>query len=186
MYQNELKRMREQMEKTAEHFRDEIVSLRTGRASPALVEGIMVEYYGQTTPLVQIASISSPSSQMLLIQPWDKNALEPIQKAILQSPLGIAPIVDKDSIRLMLPSMTEERRTGLIKLLDQKVEEARITIRQEREEAMRKVQKMKEEGTLREDDFFKAKSDIQKIVDEFNNEKIRALRDKKEKEIMTV
>lgn len=186
MYHSELKHMREQMEKTVEHFKNETASLRTGRASPALVEGITVEYYGQTTPLVQIASISSPSSQMLVIQPWDKNALEPIQKAILQSPLGIMPIVDKDSIRLTLPSLTEERRAGLIKLLDQKVEEARIAIRQEREDAMRKVQKMKEEGTLREDDFFKAKADIQKIVDEFNNEKIKTLRDKKEKEILTV
>lgn len=186
MYQSELKHMREQMEKTVEHFKNETASLRTGRASPALVEGIMVEYYGQTVPLVHIASISAPSSQMLVIQPWDKNALEPIQKAIVQSPLGIAPIADKDIIRLSLPSLTEERRSGLIKLLDQKVEEARIAIRQEREEAMRKVQKMKEEGTLREDDFFKAKSEIQKTVDEFNNEKIKALRDKKEKEIMTV
>lgn len=178
--------MREQMEKTVEHFKNETASLRTGRASPALVEGITVEYYGQTMPLVQVASISSPSSQMLVIQPWDKNALEPIQKAILQSPLGIMPIVDKDIIRLTLPSLTEERRTSLIKLLDQKVEEARISIRQEREDAIRKVQKMKEEGTLREDDFFKAKSDIQKIVDEFNNDKIKMLRDKKEKEILTV
>jgi len=186
MYQGELKHMREQMEKTAEHFKNETASLRTGRASPALVEGIMVEYYGQTMPMVQIASISAPSSQMLVIQPWDKNALEPIQKAILQSPLGMAPIVDKDIIRLTLPSLTEERRAGLIKLLDQKVEEARIAIRQEREDTMRKMQKMKEEGTLREDDFFKAKSEIQKIVDEFNNDKIKTLRDKKEKEISTV
>ncbi|MBI5913251.1 ribosome recycling factor [Candidatus Azambacteria bacterium] len=186
MHQSELKHMREQMEKTVEHFKSETASLRTGRASPALVEGIVVEYYGQTMPLVQVASISSPSSQMLVIQPWDKNALEPIQKAILQSPLGIAPIVDKDIIRLTLPSLTEERRAGLIKLLDQKVEEARIAIRQEREDAMRKVQKMKEEGTLREDDFFKVKTEIQKIVDEFNNDKIKMLRDKKEKEIMTV
>lgn len=178
--------MKEQMEKTAEHFRNETASLRTGRASPALVEGITVEYYGQTMPLVQVASISAPSSQMLVIQPWDKNALEPIQKAILQSPLGIAPIVDKDIIRLMLPSLTEERRAGLIKILDQKAEEARIAIRQEREDAIRKVQKMKEEGTLREDDFFKAKSEIQKIVDEFNNEKIKTFRDKKEKEILTI
>ncbi|MEK7494168.1 MAG: ribosome recycling factor [Patescibacteria group bacterium] len=186
MYQSELKHMREQMEKTVEHFKNETASLRTGRASPALVEGITVEYYGQTMPLVQVASISCPSSQMLVIQPWDKNALEPIQKAILQSPLGIMPIVDKDIIRLTLPSLTEERRAGLIKLLDQKVEEARISIRQERENTIRKVQKMKEEGTLREDDFFKAKEDIQKIVDEFNNDKIKALRDKKEKEILTV
>lgn len=186
MYHKELAHMKEQMEKTAEHFRNETASLRTGRASPALVEGITVEYYGQTLPLVQVASISTPSSQMLVIQPWDKNALEPIQKAILQSPLGIAPIVDKDIIRLTLPSLTEERRAGLIKILDQKAEEARIAIRQEREDAIRKVQKMKEEGTLREDDFFKAKSEIQKIVDEFNNEKIKAFRDKKEKEILTI
>lgn len=183
-YQDVIREFRVKMDKTLEHFRSEIASLRTGRATPALVEGIKVEYYGQTTPLLQIASVSAPSAQTLVIQPWDKNALEPIQKAILQSPLGLAPVADKDIIRLNVPALTEERRTSLIKILDQKTEEARIALRQEREGAMKKVQKMKEDEAIREDDFFKAKNEIQKAVDEYQTKKMKALRDRKEQEIL--
>lgn len=172
------------MEKALEHFKSDIASVRTGRATPALVEGIQVEYYGQTLPLLQVASISAPSAQTLVIQPWDKNALEPIQKAIMQSPLGIMPIVDKDIIRLTMPSLTQERRGGLIKVLDQKTESARIAVRQERESAIKKIQKMKEDGELGEDDVFKAKNEIQKVVDEYHAQKIKATRDKKEQEIL--
>lgn len=179
-----MKDMRSRMEKAMEHFKGDIAGLRTGRATPALVEGIKVEYYGQTLPILQVASISVPSAQMLVIQPWDKNALEPIQKAIMQSSLGIMPVADKDTIRLTMPSLTQERRAGLIKALDQKTEDARIAIRQERESAIKKIQKMKEEGAFGEDDVFKAKNEIQKVVDEYQTQKIRALRDKKEREIL--
>ena len=184
MYQDVIKGMRAKMDKTAEHFKGEITSLRTGRASPSLVDGIKVEYFGQMLAINALGTISIPSPQTIVIQPWDKNALEPIQKAILQSQLGIAPIADKDAIRLTLPSLTEERRNSLIKLLDQKTEEARIALRQEREDALRKIQKMKEEETIREDDFFRAKSEIQKSMDEYSAQKIKALRDKKEQEIL--
>ncbi|MBI3685532.1 ribosome recycling factor [Candidatus Azambacteria bacterium] len=186
MYQEVIKDMRAKMERTIEHFKNEIASLRTGRASPALVEGIKVEYYGQTLPLIQVASISAPSAQTLVIEPWDKNALEPIQKAIMQSSLGIMPIVDKNLVRLNMPSLTQERRAGLIKLLDQKTEETRVAIRQERESAVKKVQKMKEDEILREDDFFKAKMEVQKIVDEYQTQKVKMIRDKKEQEILHV
>lgn len=182
-YQEVVRDMQGKMVKTLEHFKSETASLRTGRATPALVEGIKVDYYGQLLPMMQVASVSAPSPQMLVIQPWDKNALEPIQKAILQSPLGLAPVVDKDVVRLNLPALTQERRESLIKLLDQKTEEARIAVRQEREAAIKRSQKMKEEGTIGEDDFFKAKSEIQKAVDA-EGEKIKALRDKKEEEIL--
>src|SRR3972149_10954330 len=171
--------MKQKMDKSVEHFKDEIASLPTGRSTPSLVDSIVVEYYGQSMPMLQVASISVPTPQMIVIQPWDKGALEAIQKAILQSPLGIAPIVDKDTVRLSMPALTEERRLGLIKVLDQKVEEAKIAIRQEREDAIKKTQKLKEDSEIREDDFFRAKTEIQKIVDEFNNEKIKAARDKK-------
>ena len=185
MHTKVIAEMKQKMEKSVEHFKDEIASLRTGRATPSLVDSIHVDYYGQSMPMLQVASISVPTPQMIVIQPWDKGALESIQKAILQSPLGLAPIVDKDTVRLSLPALTEERRLALIKILDQKVEEAKIAIRQEREDAIKRTQKMKEDGEIREDDFFRAKTDIQKIVDEFNNEKIKAARDKKEKEILS-
>jgi len=174
------------MEKTLEHFREEIASLRTGRATPSLVDGISVEYYGQNMKINQLANISVLPPSTIVIQPWDKNALEPIQKAILQSPLGIAPIADKDAIRLALPALNQERREALVKILNQKTEEARIALRREREAAIQRAQKMKEDGEIREDDFFRAKERIQKTVDGFNNEKIKDLRDKKEKEILEV
>ena len=174
------------MEKTLEHFREEIASLRTGRATPSLLDGIEVEYYGQTMKINQVASISVLPPNAIVIQPWDKNALEPIQKAITQSSLGIAPIADKDSIRLTLPALNQERREALVKILNQKTEEARVALRRERETAIQRAQKMKEDVEIREDDFFRAKERIQKIVDEFNNEKIKDLRDKKEKEILEV
>lgn len=185
MYQDVVRQMAEKMEKSVTHFKDEIAGLRTGRASPVLVESVKVNYYGQTLPLNQVASISVQSAQTLVIQPWDKNALEPIQKAILESPIGLTPIADKDTIRLNLPALTQERRENLIKLLNQKAEEARIAIRQERENALRAVQKAKEDKKIQEDEFFKAKNEIQKKVDEYNNEKIKPLRDKKEQEILT-
>lgn len=185
MQQDIIKKMTEKMEKTVEHFKNEISSLRTSRATPAIVDSIMVECYGQMMPLSQVASISVASSTTLVITPWDKGTLESIQNAIIKSQLGIAPIADKDGIRLSLPALSQERREALIKLLDQHVEEAKIGIRKEREDAIKQVQRLKEDGDIREDDFFKAKNDIQKIVEQFNNEKIQQLRDKKETEILS-
>ena len=186
MIDEEIKKMTGAMEKTLEHFREEIASLRTGRATPSLVDSVSVEYYGQNMKINQLANISVLPPSTIVIQPWDKNALEPIQKAILQSPLGIAPIADKDAIRLALPALNQERREALVKILNQKTEEARIALRREREAAIQRAQKMKEDGEIREDDFFRAKERIQKTVDAFNNEKIKNLRDKKEKEILEV
>lgn len=184
-HQDILKEMKLKMEKIAEHFKSEIASLRTGRATPSLVDNIKVNYYGQQMTVNQVASISVPQPNMIIIQPWDKNAMEPLQKAIMDSQLGIAPVVDKDIIRLILPALSQERREALVKVLDQKMEEARIGVRKEREDALKHLQMMKEAGELREDDFFRAKDEVQKVVDEFNNEKIKTLRDQKEKEILT-
>ena len=185
MYQDILKEMKLKMEKTAEHFKSEIASLRTGRATPSLVDNIKLNYYGQIMTVNQVASISAPQSNTLIIQPWDKNAIEPLQKAIMESQLGISPVVDKDMIRLVLPALSQERREALIKVLDQKMEEAKVSIRKEREDSLKHFQAMKEDGELREDDFFKAKDEVQKIIDEFNNVKLKNIRDQKEKEILT-
>lgn len=185
MQSDVLKKMTADMGKSIEYFKEEISVLRTGRATPNMLDGVDVDYYGQTMKINQMAAISVLPPNTIVIQPWDKNALDPIQKAITQSSLGIAPIADKDSIRLTLPALNQERREALIKILNQKTEEAKIAIRRERESAIQKLQKLKEDGEIREDDFFKSKDEVQKIVDGFNNDKIKDLRDKKEKEILT-
>ena len=184
MHDDIVKNMAVKMERTLEHFKQEISALRTGRATISLLDGITAEYYGQPTPLNQLATLAVVPPNMIVIQPWDKTAMEPIQKAITQSALGIAPIADKDSIRLTMPALSEERRAMLVKTLNQHAEEARIAVRREREDALRHAQKLKEDGEMKEDDFFRTKNDIQKTVDEFTNEKIKGLRDAKEQEIL--
>ncbi|TSC80927.1 MAG: ribosome recycling factor [Parcubacteria group bacterium Gr01-1014_29] len=168
-----------------EWFRSEIASLRTGRASPALLEDLEVEYYGAKTPLKHIASISTPDARSLVIQPWDKAALEAIAKAIENSPLYIVPIADGDHIRLTLPQLTEERRKDLLKILSAKAEEARVRSRRVRDEAWKDVQAAEKEKTISEDEKFRAKDELQKKMDGFNTE-LENVREKKEKEIMEV
>lgn len=168
-----------------EHLKNESASLRTGRASPALVEDLEVEYYGAKTPLKALASIASPEPRQIVIQPWDKNVLGPIQKAIQSSPLGINPIAGKDMIRLVIPSLTEERRKELIKLLGRHLEDARIQVRREREDALKEIDRKEKAKEISEDEKFRKKDEIQKMVDEANK-KIGEIGSAKEKEIMTV
>lgn len=176
---------RQKLEKIIEHLKIEITGLRTGRATPALVENLEVDYYGSKTPLKAVASISSPEPRQLVIQPWNKGALPAIEKAIQISPLGINPIADKDSIRLSIPALTEERRKELVKILGKFIEEARIKVRRDREDFFRQVDREEKEKKISEDEKFRQKSEIQKLVDEINK-KIEELGKNKEKEIMTV
>lgn len=168
-----------------EHLKSEIVSLRTGRATSALVEDLEVEYYGSKTPLKAIAAISTPDPRTLVIQPWDKNAMQPIEKAIQVSPLGLNPVADRDVIRLTIPMLTEERRKDLTKLLGRMVEDARIAVRKEREDALRAIDVQLKAKEISEDDRFRQRNDIQKQVDELNK-KIEDVALTKEKEIMGV
>src|SRR5437762_2599764 len=121
--------LKEKLNKAIEHLKQEVASLRTGRASPALVEDIEADYYGTKTAIKALGSISTPEPRQILIQPWDKGAIQPIEKAIQASGLGLNPVVDGIVIRLNLPQLTEERRKDLIKILKQKTEEVRISIR---------------------------------------------------------
>lgn len=164
-------------------YKNDISTIRTGRATPALVEDVLVEYYGQKMRIKELATITAPEPRSLLIQPWDKGALEPISGAIRKSEVGLSPVVDGATIRLNIPSLTEERRKDFIKLLKQKTEETRVKIRKVREEIWDKIQEMEEEGDIREDDKFKGKEDLQKMVDEYNS-KIEELEKKKEAELM--
>lgn len=168
-----------------EHFGVESSKLRTGRANPALVEGISVDYYGTRTPLQQIASISIPEARQIFIQPWDKGAIPLIESAIRESDLGLNPGNDGQGIRIILPALNEERRRELVKALNSRAEDAKISIRSVREEIGKALQKAEQEGKIGEDDKFQGKEELQKVVDDYN-QKLEVLRKKKEEEILTV
>lgn len=175
---------RQESEDCLAFFKQEIAAIRTGRATPALVEDILVEYFGSKLKIKELASITTPESRTLLIQPWDKNALEPISGAISKSGVGLAPIADGQLIRLNLPALTEDRRKEFIKLLKRKTEESRIKIRKTRDEIRDQIAKLAKNGDIREDDKFKSQEDLQKIVDEYNG-KIEELEKKKEQELLS-
>ncbi len=176
---------KQKLEKIIMHLKQEITSLRTGRASPALVEDLEVEYYGTPTPLKALAAISISDARQLVIQPWDKNALQPIEKAIQSSSLGLSPVTDKDSIRLSIPQLTEERRKDLVKILGRNLEDAKITVRKEREEILKEIDRKEKAKEMSEDAKFREKAEVQKHVDEINK-KIEEIGSAKEKEIMTI
>ncbi|OGZ26692.1 MAG: ribosome recycling factor [Candidatus Nealsonbacteria bacterium RIFOXYB1_FULL_40_15] len=160
----------------------EAEKLRAGRASASLVEDITIDCFGQKMPLKQLAAISVPEPKQIIIQPWDKSYLEPIEKGLSSSSIGINPIVDKDTIRLTLPPLTDEYRKGLLRMLSERQEEARKTIRHWRTQAWDEVQEKAKTGEIREDDKFKAKDELQKIVDEYGK-KIDEIGENKKREI---
>lgn len=176
---------KEKLEKIIGRLKTTSALLRTGRATPVLVEDVEVDYYGSKVPLKSIAAISSPEARQLIIQPWDKNALQPIEKAIQSSPLGLNPITDRDSIRLSIPPLTEERRRELAHALGKHLEEARIQVRKEREEILREIDRKEKNKEISEDEKFRQKNEIQKIVDDANK-KIIEIGDAKEREIVTI
>lgn len=172
-------------ENAVEHFANEAAKIRTGRANPGLVENLMVDYYGTRTLLKQIASVNIPEARQILIQPWDKGSLVFIEAAIRESDLGVNPSNDGQGIRIILPSLTEERRKDFVKTLNHRAEDGRIAIRAIREEIWKEIQELEKAGTISEDDKFNGKDELQKVVDEYNK-KLEDIREKKEKEILTV
>lgn len=181
-YKEIIEKIRPELEKTMRFFEGELAKIRTSRATPSLVEDVVVDCFGEKFPLKQLAAISTPESRQLLIQPWDKSYIEGIVSSLSKTGIGASPIVDKDSIRINLPSLTEDYRKDLVRLLSEKQEESRVTVRRWREEAWKEVQENFKLGKVREDDKFKAKEDLQKLVDEYNK-KIEELGEKKKKEI---
>lgn len=180
-----MKDLNQKFEKILEHLKGEISGLRVGRATPALIEELKVDYYGSEMPLKGVAAISAIDSKTLEIKPWDKNAIQPIERAIQMSSLGLNPITDRDSIRLAIPSLTEERRKELSKLLGRHLEDSRIQVRKEREDVLREVDRREKAKEISEDEKFRQKSEVQKSVDEINK-KIEEACAQKEKEIMTM
>jgi ribosome recycling factor len=185
MYKQIVDNKKSDFEGAIEHLNEEIGKIRTGRANPALVESLIVDYYGTKTPLKQIASINAPEARLLVIQPWDKGALVYIESALRESDMGFNPNNDGQVIRINIPALTEERRKELVKVLNQRAEDGKISVRSIREEAWKELQEAEKEGKMSEDDKFSGKDYLQKIVDEFNA-KIEEIREKKEKEIMTI
>jgi ribosome recycling factor len=176
---------RADFQKVVEHLKSELMTLRTGRAQSSLVEHIEVDYYGVRTPLIQLAQIAVPEPRMITIQPYDKNAIKEIEKAIQASNIGINPSNDGVFVRLVIPQMTEERRKELVKVVSQIAEKARVSVRNIREEVWKEIQKMEKDGKISEDDKVRGKEDLQKLVDKYNEE-IKKLADTKEKEVMTI
>jgi|SRR3989344_1075153 len=179
-----LKQKRPSLDAVLDFYKSDIASIRTGRATSSLVEDIVVDVYGQKMHIKELSTITVPEPKSLLIQPWDKSSVPAIEGAIRKSDLGLSPVVDGQAIRLNIPSLTEERRKEFVKLLKQKSEEAKIKMRRVREEILDKVQSMERAHEIREDDKFKAKEDLQKLIDDYNK-KIGELEAKKEAELMS-
>ena len=183
MFREIIDKIKPELEKVITFLDRELAKIRTSRISISLVEDIIVECFGQKFPLKQLAAMSCPTLNQIVIQPWDKSYIEPIEKAISKSNLGISPIVDKDVIRISLPPMSQEYRKNLLRLLSEKQEQARQTIKHWREESWKEIQKGFQEGKIPEDDKFRAKDELQDLVDEYNK-KIEEMAERKKKEII--
>ncbi len=180
-----LKETEEKMKKSVEVVRQEFAKIRTGKATTALLDGIKAEYYGSLVPLNQMANISVSDVHTLVVQPWDKSALQAIEKAILQSELGLNPINDGNILRIPIPPLTEERRKDLVKLCKKFAEDGRIAVRNVRRDAIEHLKKMEKDEHLSEDDRKLAEKEVQKLTDKYI-EHINELLEHKEKEIMEV
>lgn len=164
---------------------EDLASIRTGRATPALVEKLPVEYYGNPTPLIQLASIGVPEPRTLLIRPFDPSTLNNIERAIMASDLGLTPNNDGKTIRLNLPQLTEERRRELVRVVNNRVEEARVAVRNVRRDLIKDLREFENEKMISEDERMRGEDELQKITDKFIDE-INAVGERKEKEILEV
>jgi ribosome recycling factor len=180
-----LKDARERMDKSVESIRHEFASVRTGRASPALLDRIVVDYYGAQTPLKQLATISAPEARLLTVQAYDKSSIKGIEKAILESDVGLTPTNDGNLIRLTIPELTEERRKELVKVVHGIAEEGRVAIRNIRRDVMHDLRELKSEGEVGSDDEHRAEQELQKLTDGKTGE-LDALMKGKEAEVLEV
>ncbi|MCF7835980.1 MAG: ribosome-recycling factor [Candidatus Marinimicrobia bacterium] len=156
---------KDKAKETEEWFKNEIALIRTGRANPSLIENIKVDYYGTKNQLKGMASISVENAQTLIVRPWDTDAIMPIEQAISGSNIGVQAIGEKGAVRVILPELSEERRISLLKLLSDKLEESKISLRKKREEVWRDIQDKEKSGEFSEDEKFRYKDELQKMVD---------------------
>ena len=185
MIEDLLSETEERMKKSADALQADLVNIRTGRASPALVERLEVEYYGTNVPLNQLSSISVPEPRLLVIRPYDPSSLPQIEKAILKSELGLTPANDGKVIRLSVPRLTEERRLELVKMVQKRVEEARVAVRNCRRDGLQDLRDLEKEKLVSEDDYYRGKDKMQELTDR-RTEEIDGIGTAKEKQIMEV
>ena len=175
----------DRMKKTVQVLETDLRSIRTGRASPALVERVMVDYYGSPTPLNQLAVISAPEPQLLTIRPYDPTSLSEIERAILRSDLGLTPSNDGKIIRLTIPSLTEERRKELVRQMNRRLEQAKVALRNIRREALDDLREFEKEKIIAEDDFYRGRDDLQDLIDKYVKQ-VDEVGERKAREIMQV
>jgi len=183
MIENAKKDGKARMEKAVELLRNDLLKLRTGKATPALLDSISVDYYGSQTPIKQVANVSTPEPRLLVIQPWEKHMLGDIEKAILKSDLGFNPANDGIVIRIPIPQLTEERRRDLVKIAKKNAEDCKIAIRNVRRDVNDKLKSAEKDSRISEDNMHDAQGDVQKFTDEFIK-KVDEIVALKEKEIM--
>ncbi|MEK7659120.1 MAG: ribosome recycling factor [Patescibacteria group bacterium] len=182
MHKPLIENLKKELNGVLEFLKNDLTQLRGGRASPVLVENLKIDAYGARLNLKEVATIMVPDAKTLIIQVWDKNGVSAVAKAIEESRLGLNPNIDGQNIKLAIPPLVDERRKEMIKLLHDKLEQARIRIRRGRDEVWHKVQNLEKEKKISEDDKFRAKDELQKIVDEFNK-RVKELGEMKEKEL---
>ncbi len=185
MFDSILATHKPQFEKTMEHFHHELSSVRTGRANPALLGTVMVDSYGSKVPIQQVANITVSDAKTLTISPWDKGQIQEIEKGIMAANLGFTPSNDGNVVRINLPPLTEDRRKEMVKLVGQIAENAKIGIRQVREDILKAVKREESEGSATKDDVASAQKKVQEVIDDYNKQ-IKEIAEEKEKELMTV
>jgi ribosome recycling factor len=173
------------MQQSLAALKKEFGTIRTGRATPALLDGLSVEYYGAPTPVTQVASVSIPESRSIVIQPWDPSIMGEIEKAILRANLGLTPTNDGKVIRISIPALTEERRRDLVKVARKYAEEGRVSLRNVRRDVNEQIKKLEKDGKISEDEQRRAQERVQKLTDDFTAQVNQSI-EKKEKEIMEI
>ncbi len=185
MIEDVKKDVKHRMDQAVETVRTELAKLRTGKASPAILDGITVSYYGANTPLRQVGNVSAPEPRLLVVQPWDRSLLGEIEKAILKSDLGLNPTNDGIVIRVPIPTLTEERRQSLVKVAKKITEDGRVAVRNIRRDANEKLKKLEKDHKISEDDLHRSQDEMQKLTDECVK-KLDEILVLKEKEIMEI
>ena len=185
MYQEKIKEAEKIMQQSIDFLKGELSKIKTGRANTELVSDLKVECYGTMTPLQQLATITVPEPQMIVIQPYDKNVMGEIEKGIQASDLGLNPVNDGSVLRITIPPLTEERRKEIVSIMSQKLEEARISLRTAREKCWKEIKDFEDSGNISEDDKYIAQEELNKVIEKFNKE-VEEIGSKKETEIMNV
>lgn len=180
-----LNNLKPKMREVVEKLEEELRTVRTGKANSSLIENIMISYYGAQTPLKNMANITAPDAFMLVVQPWDQNSLSDIENGLKVSDMGFSTANDGHVVRISLPPLTEERRNEFVKLIHQKAESARIALRNVRQGSWEEIQAEKKSGELTEDDLYSGEKDLNKLIEDANNQ-IKTTVDAKEKELRTI